>query len=192
VSMTREHLSFHFSGARSFRLQNRKREWLQIVWIEFQTVRDSSCHEIQSMDQSGVSVRRATVADALSVESLASLLATTFSIDPDAFTVIFERVINDEDTRILASVDERGAINGYLLGFIHDAFFANGPVGWIEEMYVADFSRHGGVGFALERDFEAWARSRGAKLIALATRRAASFYLAIGFEESAVYLRKIL
>ena len=53
------------------------------------------------MDQSGVSVRRATVADALSVESLASLLATTFSIDPDAFTVIFERVINDEDTRIL-------------------------------------------------------------------------------------------
>ena len=80
------------------------------------------------MNQSGVSIRRATIDDALSVESLASLLATTFSIDRDAFTVIFERVINDEDSRILVSVDERGTVNGYLLGFMHDAFFANGPV----------------------------------------------------------------
>jgi len=144
------------------------------------------------MNQSGISIRRATVDDALSIESLASFLATTFSIDRDAFTVIFERVINDEEARILVSVDERGAVNGYLLGFMHDAFFANGPVAWIEEMYVANFARRGGVGFALEREFEAWARYRDAKLIALATRRAASFYLAIGYEESAVYLRKIL
>jgi hypothetical protein len=39
---------------------------------------------------------------------------------------------------------------------------------------------------------EAWAKQREARLIALATRRAASFYKALGYEESASYFRKIL
>jgi hypothetical protein len=140
------------------------------------------------MDQRSTSIRRATAKDAVPIKSLASSLATTFSIDSDAFNEIFERVSNDEGAQIFVSVDERGEINGYLMGFVHDAFFANGAVAWIEEMYVSDLARR----IALERDFETWARGRDAKLIALATRRAASFYLAIGYEESAVYFRKIL
>jgi hypothetical protein len=40
--------------------------------------------------------------------------------------------------------------------------------------------------------FESWAKSRGAALVALATRRAAPFYLALGYEESASYFRKLL
>jgi GNAT superfamily N-acetyltransferase len=144
------------------------------------------------MDQRSTSIRRATAKDAVPIKSLASSLATTFSIDSDAFNEIFERVSNDEGAQIFVSVDERGEINGYLMGFVHDAFFANGAVAWIEEMYVSDLARRRGVGIALERDFETWARGRDAKLIALATRRAASFYLAIGYEESAVYFRKIL
>jgi hypothetical protein len=40
--------------------------------------------------------------------------------------------------------------------------------------------------------FEHWAAGRGCTLVALATRRAAPFYRALGYEESAVYLRKIL
>ena len=40
--------------------------------------------------------------------------------------------------------------------------------------------------------FEAWAAARGCRLVALATRRAAAFYGAIGYEESATYFRKIL
>jgi hypothetical protein len=39
---------------------------------------------------------------------------------------------------------------------------------------------------------ESGAADRGAKLIALATRRAASFYEAIGYEVSATYYRKLL
>jgi len=144
------------------------------------------------MNQTGISIRRATSDDVLSVKSLASSLATTFSIEGDAFIEIFERVNEDEGARILVSADESGTINGYLLGFMHDAFFANGAVAWIEEMYVSDLARRNGIGFALERDFEAWARDRDAKLVALATRRAASFYLAISYEESAVYFRRIL
>jgi hypothetical protein len=40
--------------------------------------------------------------------------------------------------------------------------------------------------------FEAWAQTREARLVALATRRAAPFYQAIGYEESAIYFRKLL
>jgi hypothetical protein len=40
--------------------------------------------------------------------------------------------------------------------------------------------------------FQQWAAIRDCALIALATRRAAPFYRALGYEESAVYFRKIL
>lgn len=40
--------------------------------------------------------------------------------------------------------------------------------------------------------FERWAAAHGCALAALATRRAAPFYLAIGYQESATYLRKVL
>jgi hypothetical protein len=40
--------------------------------------------------------------------------------------------------------------------------------------------------------FEQWAADRGSRLVGLATRRAAPFYAALGYEESAAYLRKLL
>ena len=39
---------------------------------------------------------------------------------------------------------------------------------------------------------EDWARRRGARYVALATRRAAPFYQALGYEDSAVYFKKPL
>lgn len=144
------------------------------------------------MDNSGALIRPATDDDAPSVRTLAGLLATTFQIDNDAFDRAFFRIKEDEKARILVAVDHFGQLIGYLLGFVHDAFFANGAVAWIEERYVSETARRGGVGSALERDFDAWARSRQAKLVALATRRAASFYKALGYEESAVYFRRTL
>jgi len=49
-----------------------------------------------------------------------------------------------------------------------------------------------GVGRLLLQDFEQSAAERGAKLVALATRRAALFYQALGYHESATYFRKLL
>jgi len=49
-----------------------------------------------------------------------------------------------------------------------------------------------GIGSGLMNAFEAWARLRGSKLIGLATRRAAPFYAALGYEESATFFRKLL
>ncbi|EMF91272.1 hypothetical protein LEP1GSC005_1843 [Leptospira santarosai str. ST188] len=40
--------------------------------------------------------------------------------------------------------------------------------------------------------FEEWGKNRGSKLIGLATRRAKDFYLALGYEESALFFRKLL
>jgi hypothetical protein len=40
--------------------------------------------------------------------------------------------------------------------------------------------------------FEAWAVTEGCALVALATRRAAPFYRALDYEESAAYFRKLL
>ena len=41
-------------------------------------------------------------------------------------------------------------------------------------------------------EFEKWASKRGSKLVGLATRRAAPFYKGLGYEESAVFFRKLL
>ena len=81
---------------------------------------------------------------------------------------------------------------GYLLGFDHYALFANGRVSWIEEIMVREDRRRQRIGENLMQEFEQWAKSRGSKLVALGTRRAATFYLALEYEESATYFRKLL
>jgi GNAT superfamily N-acetyltransferase len=70
--------------------------------------------------------------------------------------------------------------------------YANGPVAWVEEVFVRGQDRGRGVGGALMSEFERWAAARDCALVALATRRAAPFYRALGYEDSAVYFRKIL
>jgi GNAT superfamily N-acetyltransferase len=81
---------------------------------------------------------------------------------------------------------------GYLLGFDHPTFYANGRVAWVEELMVGEAWRRQRVGASLMRAFEDWARGRGCRLVALATRRAAAFYTATGYEESATFFRKLL
>ena len=57
---------------------------------------------------------------------------------------------------------------------------------------VRSSRRNQGIGRSLMVAFEGWSAGRGAKLVALATRRAAAFYRAVGYEESATYFRKLL
>lgn len=81
---------------------------------------------------------------------------------------------------------------GYLLATSHPAFHANGEVAWVEELMVAASARRSGVGRALMAAAETWARHRGAAYIALATRRAAPFYQALAYDESATYFKRPL
>jgi GNAT superfamily N-acetyltransferase len=57
---------------------------------------------------------------------------------------------------------------------------------------VSDRSRRAGTGRRLMAAAEHWARTGGAAYLALATRRAAGFYRALGYEDSAAYFRKTL
>jgi GNAT superfamily N-acetyltransferase len=136
-------------------------------------------------------VRQATPADADKVAGLAAELAQSFAFSRTDFDVSYPALLAEENAHVLVATDHGDCV-GYLLGFRHLTFFANGPVGWVEEVLVRHEHRGRGVGRDLMSAFERWAAARGCAMVALATRRAAPFYLALGYQESAVYLRKVL
>jgi GNAT superfamily N-acetyltransferase len=143
------------------------------------------------VDDGRYRVRPAEAGDADAVADLAAGLAQSFAFSRARFGLSYPALLADDDACLLLAVDGPDSL-GYLLGFRHLTFYANGPVGWVEEIFVRGQERGRGVGRALMSAFEHWAAVRDCALVALATRRAAAFYRALGYEESAVYFRKIL
>ena len=138
-----------------------------------------------------VFIRKATEEDADAIFGLAKEFATSFLPERAAFENALAAIIsNDEANLNVAEVD--GEVVGYCLGFDHYAFYANGRVAWVEEITVKEPLRRRGLGKLLMENFEEWSSNRGNKLVALATRRAASFYESIGYEDSATFFRKLL
>ena len=111
--------------------------------------------------------------------------------DRDTFDSSFQCLLEGQDAWLGVAHAPPGVV-GYLLGFDHLTFFANGRVSWVEEVAVDKHWRRRGVGSTLIKRFERRARSRGSKLCALATRRAEPFYSAIGYQASATYFRRLL
>ena len=136
-------------------------------------------------------IRVAEPQDADALLALATLFATSFVVHPAAFQRALSTILADDHARLLVATQEPQIV-GYLLGCMHTTFYANGPVAWVEEITVAETFRHQGIGRLLVQHFEQWAAARDATLVALATRRAASFYQALGYAESATYFRKLL
>ena len=136
-------------------------------------------------------IRPAEVGDADAVFALARSLAITFLVDRPGFDRGFDAVGASPGANLLvAEID--GEVVGYLLGFVHPTFYANGPVAWVEELAVHEAVRRRGVGARLMAAFEDRARAEGARLVALATTRAGAFYTAIGYARHAEYFRKHL
>ena len=136
-------------------------------------------------------VRRAVADDLDGVAALAADMAQSFAVSADSFRLTYQSLLAADDVSLLVAV--RGPERlGYLLGFRHLTFYANGPVGWVEEVAVRRRDRGCGIGRAMMNAFEDWAGHQNCALVALATRRAAPFYQALGYEESAVYFRKLL
>ena len=97
---------------------------------------------------SSSSIRPATLADAPAVAGLAAELAQSFAFDRASFDASYQELIGDDDACVLvATADEQ--LTGYLLGFKHLTFYANGPVGWVEEILVRSERRQSGTGRAL-------------------------------------------
>lgn len=136
-------------------------------------------------------VRIATAADREAIWPLARELATSYVPTAEAFAASFDQVLDASEAVVLVAEME-GAVVGYVFVCVHPTFFANGPVGWVEELMVAEGYRGRGVGRLLMAAAEHWARPRGAAYVGLATRRAAEFYRAIGYAESADFFKKEL
>jgi GNAT superfamily N-acetyltransferase len=136
-------------------------------------------------------VRPASAEDADAVAGLAAELAQSFPFSRAKFRAAYPAVLATDGACLLVAVNGPQYL-GYLLGFQHPAFYANGPVAWVEEIVVRRADRGRGTGRALVSAFEQWAAAQDCVLIALATRRAAPFYRALGYHESAVYFRKVL
>jgi GNAT superfamily N-acetyltransferase len=136
-------------------------------------------------------IRHAGDGDADGVAALAAELALSFEFSWEQFRVAYPALLAANGACLLLAVDGSESV-GYLLGFRHLTFYANGPVAWVEEVVVRGRDRGRGIGRALMDAFEEWAAAEGCALVALATRRAAPFYLALGYEESAIYFRKVL
>ena len=143
------------------------------------------------MSEPQVQIRQADTADAEAVALLADELAQSFAFSREQFDLNYPRLVTAGDVCLLLAVDGEQCL-GYLLGFRHLTFYANGPVGWVEEVLVRSEHRGAGLGRALMSAFEGWAAEQGCALVALATRRAAPFYRALGYEDSAAYFRKML
>jgi GNAT superfamily N-acetyltransferase len=144
-----------------------------------------------AVDDPSVSVRHVTSSDAAAVADLAGQLAQSFRFSRVRFDASYAALLNAENACLLLAVDGDTAL-GYLLGFEHITFYGNGPVATVEEILVRAELRGRGIGRTLMEAFERWAVSRNCSLVALATRRAVPFYVALGYEESAAYLRKVL
>lgn len=138
-----------------------------------------------------VVIRNATTEDEPALLQLAVEFATSFAVEETSFQAAFAELLADPAASLIVA-DSAGSVVGYLLGFEHLTLYANGRVAWVEEIMVRENCRRSGVGAALMRGFERWATERNCKLVALATRRAAAFYRALEYEESAVYFRKRL
>lgn len=136
-------------------------------------------------------IRPAGASDATAVADLAAGLAQSFAFSRARFDRSYPALLASDGACLLLATDGDDRL-GYLLGFEHLTFYAGGPVAWVEEVFVHGRRRGAGVGRALMSGFEQWAAARDCALVALATRRAAPFYRALGYEESAVYHRKIL
>jgi GNAT superfamily N-acetyltransferase len=134
----------------------------------------------------------AQTADREHVWPLAHDFATSFQPERASFDASFDALLATPDTLVLVAETAQLSIVGYLLATSHLTFLANGPVAWIEEVMVDSNARRNGVGRALMAGAEDWSRAINAAYVALASRRARDFYLALGYEDSAAFYKKPL
>lgn len=86
-----------------------------------------------------------------------------------------------------------GEVVGFLSGELREGSPAFKPKTWaaVEDIYVAPEHRSLGIGHALFRECQEWARQRGANGVSLQVAagnlRARKFYEALGFREVSVY-----
>ncbi|WP_408006420.1 GNAT family N-acetyltransferase [Pseudalkalibacillus sp. A8] len=136
-----------------------------------------------------VGYRKAISKDKEALYVLAKSLATSFYVNEVDFSYIFNLLIEDKNVDLIIAEKDQKLI-GYVFVLHHPAFYANGIISWVEELFVLEKYRGKSIGKSLMEEAEKLSKERGSKLIALATRRADKFYKSIGYSESATYFKK--
>ncbi|MBD5785907.1 GNAT family N-acetyltransferase [Cellulosimicrobium terreum] len=129
--------------------------------------------------------------DAGAVWPLVQELATSYVPERAAFDASFPSLLAAADALVVVA-EVGDEVVGYLVAHHHGTLYANAPVVWVGEVVVDARARRRGVGRLLLGAAEGWAGEVGAAYVSLATRRAADFYVALGYEGSATFFRKPL
>jgi GNAT superfamily N-acetyltransferase len=137
-------------------------------------------------------VRRARADDAEEVFSLVKDFPPEAIPDRQEFQASFAALNDIAGSVLFVAESASGTVMGYILVSCHPSFLANAPVAWVEEVMVANSWRRTGMGKALMTAAEDWANRCGAAYVALASRRSAPFYLALGYEDTAAFFKKAL
>jgi GNAT superfamily N-acetyltransferase len=137
-------------------------------------------------------VRRVRADDAEEVFSLVKDFPPEAIPDRQIFQATFAALDDTAGNVLFVAESGGGIVVGYILVSCHPSFLANAPVAWVEEVMVANSWRRTGVGKALMAAAEEWANRLGAAYVALASRRSAPFYLALGYEDLAAFFKKAL
>lgn len=137
-------------------------------------------------------IRDATPSDADDIYRLLSAFVTSYRPDRAVFDdATFPRIIGAAAAGgaefLVAEQDSR--LVGYLLAVRMPTLFAGGTILELLELTVAEPLRGHGTGSALIRAVQARAREAKDVEVSVPTRRAADFYRALGFHETAVHLK---
>ncbi len=138
-----------------------------------------------------LTIRSARAEDAQAVYGLLTQFVSSYQPEREAFDRHFPKLIASKQLVFLvASIG--GLVVGYALGSIALTLYANGPVLESQELMVSSEYRKRGIGRRLVGAVLEQALSAGCAEATVPTRRAQDFYVRLGFEETAVYLKRRL
>jgi GNAT superfamily N-acetyltransferase len=136
-------------------------------------------------------IRPAGRSDADRLFPLVEQFATSYRPDRAAFDRNFPLLL-DADHADCVVAELGGALLGYALAFRLVTLYANGIVVELQELMVAPDHRGRGVGRRLVESIVERAQAAGAIEVTVPTRRAREYYLRLGFEETATYLKRVV
>lgn len=138
-------------------------------------------------------IRPAEAADAERVFTLLTGFATSHLPQRSAFDETFPELLRQATAGtaylLVAESGRDSEVVGYALAFRFPALHTNGPIVELQELMADRASRGRGVGAALVNAVVERGQACGAVEITVPTRRARDYYLRLGFEETAVYLK---
>jgi N-acetylglutamate synthase-like GNAT family acetyltransferase len=143
------------------------------------------------MPTDDVLIRPARPSDSGALFPLVEQFATSYRPDRAAFDRHYPRLLAADHADLVVA-ERDGRVVGYALAFKLLTLYANGIVAELQELMVAPEHRKRGIGRRLVIDIMDRARAAGAVEVTVPTRRARDYYLRLGFEETATYLKRKL